>query len=67
MFLPCAPQSFEKVQKSMTEQQQVQVLQQQGHEQGEKLRRVTTQKQRLEGLCRALQVGWRRHCRDFVC
>lgn len=37
-------------------QQQVQLLQQQGREQADRLRRTQLQKQRLEGLCRTLQV-----------
>lgn len=37
-------------------QQQVQLLQQQARDQAEKLRRSQLQKQRLEGLCRGLQV-----------
>jgi hypothetical protein len=38
-------------------QQQVQLLQQQSRGQADKLRRTHLQKQRLEGLCRTLQVG----------
>lgn len=65
-------QSFDKLQKTMTEQQQVtsqlmqerqllqqqvQLLQVQSKEQADKLRRTQLQKQRLEGLCRTLQVS----------
>jgi hypothetical protein len=65
-------QSFDKVQKNLTDQgqlinqlmqertllkQQTQLLQQQGREQADKLRRTQLQKQRLEALCRSLQVG----------
>jgi hypothetical protein len=66
-------QSFDKLQKNMSEQtqlinqlmqerqllkQQTQLLQQQGREQADKLRRTQLQKQRLETLCRSLQVGF---------
>jgi len=37
-------------------QQQVHLLQQQGRDQADRLRRTQLQKQRLEGLCRMLQV-----------
>jgi hypothetical protein len=64
-------QSFEKLQKTTTEQQQVttqlmqerqllqqqiQLLQQQSRDQADKLRRTQLQKQRLEALCRTLQT-----------
>jgi septal ring factor EnvC (AmiA/AmiB activator) len=64
-------QNYEQVQKTMTEQQQVttqlmqerqllqqhiKLLQQQSRDQADQLRRTRLQKQRLEGLCRTLQV-----------
>lgn len=66
-------QGFDKMQKSMSDQQQITTqlmqerqllqgqvvtLQQQAREQADKLRRVGLQKQRLEALCRTLQVIW---------
>lgn len=71
MSCVCCLQGFDKLQKTASEQQQVtsalmqerqllqqqvQLLQQQSQDQAEKLRRTQLQKQRLEGLCRTLQV-----------
>lgn len=68
----CFGQGFEKMQKTMGDQQQVKtslmqerkllqqqvaLLQQQSRSQGDALRRTQLQKQRLEGLCRTLQVN----------
>lgn len=82
LVVTAAMQSFEKLQKTMTEQQQVttqlmqerqllqqqiQLLQQQSRDQAEKLRRTQLQKQRLEGLCRTLQVCWHQKCPHAPC
>lgn len=70
-FAHCATQAFDKLRKQSDEQrqhtkdllqdrsmlqQQVQALTAQAREHADKLRRLQLQKQRLENLCRSLQV-----------